>query len=76
MQEGDKMIYFRNNGNEREKYLITYDDEKIKDLILRVALHCGEQSIKKEEVKYAPRSYTFYNNDDEYHYYGEVPSKL
>ena len=70
------MIYFRNNGNEREKYLITYDDEKLKDLILRVALHCGEQSIKKEEVKHAPRSYTFYNNDDEYHYYGEVHSKL
>ncbi len=71
------MIYFRNNGNEREKYLITYDDEKLKDLKLRVALHCGEQSIKKEEVKHAPRSYTFYNNDDdEYHYYGEVHSKL
>ncbi len=70
------MIYFRNNGNEREKYLITYDDEKIKDLGTRVALHCGEQSIKREEVEYAPKSNTFYEKEDGYHYYTEVHSKL
>ena len=70
------MIYFRNNENEREKYLIIYDDEKLADLKLRVALHCGEKSVKKEEVKHAPRSYSFYHEDGTYHYREEVHSKL
>ena len=45
------MIYFRNNGNEMEKYLVTVDTEKMKDLKTRIALHCGEQSTKKKTVK-------------------------
>ncbi len=70
------MIYFRNNGKEMEKYLVTYDNEKINELKKRVALHCGEKSIKKEEVKYVPSGNTFHHKDDAYHYYGEVHSKL
>ena len=71
------MIYFNNNGNEIEKYLITYDTEKLSDLKTRVALHCGEQSIKTETVKTVPESNSFYyHNDDTYHYYTNVHSKL
>ncbi len=70
------MIYFNNNGNEMEKYLITYDTEKLRDLKVRIALHCGEQSKQTERVKVIPSSYSFYSKDDEYHYYGEIHSKL
>jgi hypothetical protein len=70
------MIFFRNYGNEMEKYLVTVDTEKMKDLKTKIALQCGEQSTKKKTVKIVPESNTFYREDDTYHYYREVHSKL
>ena len=74
------MIYFRNNGELREKYSITFDKKGLEKLQVEVAKRCGEQSIVKNECKYGyiPRNESLhYDFDkDEYHYIDEVHSKL
>ena len=74
------MIYFRNNGELREKYSITFDKKGLEKLQVEVAKRCGEQSIVKKECKYGyiPRNESFHHDydKDEYHYIDEVHSKL
>jgi hypothetical protein len=74
------MIYFRNNGDVREKYFITFDKEGLEKLQVQVAKRCGEQSIVKRECKYSriPRSESLHHeyDKDEYHYIDEVHYKL
>ncbi len=74
------MIYFRDNGEIREKYEILFDKQKLVELQRKVAKRCGEQSIVKKECKlcYIPRSDSFYQDRDSklYHYCDEVHYKV
>ena len=74
------MIYFRNNGDVREKYSIMFDKEGLEALQVQIAKRCGEQSIVKKECKYGqiPRNETLYceYGKDECHYIEDVHSKI
>ena len=45
-------IIFRNKEGGKEKYEVTIDQEKLLELMRRVATHCGELREKKIECKY------------------------
>ena len=73
------MIYFQNNGNEREKYEIEFDYKQLDELAKKVAKKCGELSIVHDERKlcYVPRSdsYSMDTKSDTYHYITDVKTK-
>ena len=73
------MIYFRNNGEIREKYEVTYDKLKLEELKRLVATRCGELSIVRDLRKYGfiPQNDVFREgNDSLYHYYSDVKYKV
>ena len=73
------MIYFRDNGNIREKYEVTFDKEKLVALKKIVATRCGELSIVEDLRKYGfiPHNDSFRQElDGIYHYYDDVQYKV
>ena len=70
------MIYFRDNGELREKYEINYDKKELEELKKAITKNCGEQSIIKKECKeyQIPRqgSYNKERDNNLYHYYDEI----
>ena len=72
------MIYFRNNGEIREKYELTYDISKLNELKMKIIFNCGELSIVKKECKYGsiPTEGSLrHGPDNSYHYMMDVHYK-
>ncbi len=67
-----EMIHIRNTSSGKEKYEITLNYDKIKELTERIARNCGELRLVKDNRKkcYIPREKTFsYGNE---YYYEDV----
>ena len=76
-------LYFRNNGEEREKYEVSYDRKALEELQIKIAKNCGELNIVKTECKYCDIPHNDYlhleyltDNKKVYHYYTDVHYKI